>query len=41
MHTTTHRSGTVGQLALVDVDPTRQQDNRAVAGLLVDDDLRV
>jgi hypothetical protein len=34
MHTTTHRSETVGQLVLVDVDPTRQQVNRAIAGFL-------
>ena len=34
MHTTTHRSETVGQLILVDVDPTRQQVNRAIAGFL-------
>ena len=33
MHTT-HRSETVGQLVLVDVDPTRQQVNRAIAGFL-------
>ncbi len=32
MHTTTHRSETVGQLVLVDLDPQRQQVNRAVAG---------
>jgi site-specific recombinase XerD len=34
MHTTTHRSETVGQLVLVDVDPVRQQVNRAIAGFL-------
>jgi site-specific recombinase XerD len=35
MHTTTsHRSETVGQLVLVDVDPTRRQVNRAIAGFL-------
>ena len=34
MHTTTHRSETVGQLVLFDVDPTRQQVNRAIAGFL-------
>ena len=34
LHTTTHRSETVGQLVLVDVDPTRQQVNRAIAGFL-------
>lgn len=34
MHTTTHRSETVGQLVLVDVDPYRQQVNRAIAGFL-------
>ncbi len=34
MHTTTHRSETVGQLVLVDVDPIRQQVNRAIAGFL-------
>lgn len=34
MHTTTHRSETVGQLVLVDLDPERQQVNRAVAGFL-------
>ena len=33
MHTT-HRSETVGQLVLVDLDPTRQQVNRAIAGFL-------
>lgn len=32
MHTTTHRSETAGQLVLVDLDPQRQQVNRAVAG---------
>ena len=34
MHTTTHRSETAGQLVLVDLDPQRQQVNRAVAGFL-------
>lgn len=31
---TSHRSETVGQLVLVDVDPIRQQVNRAIAGFL-------
>ncbi len=31
---TCHRSETVGQLVLVDVDPVRQQVNRAIAGFL-------
>ncbi|MEM9200913.1 MAG: tyrosine-type recombinase/integrase [Actinomycetota bacterium] len=35
MHTTaTHRSETVGQLVLVDADPTRRRVNRAIAGFL-------
>ena len=35
MHTTaSHRSETVGQLVLVDVDPTRRRVNRAIAGFL-------
>ncbi len=34
MHPTTHRSETVGQLVLVDIDPSRQQVNRAIAGFL-------
>ena len=35
MHTTTsHCSETVGQLVLVDADPTRRQVNQAIAGFL-------
>ena len=34
MHTASHRSETVGQLVLVDVDPTRRRVNRAIAGFL-------
>ena len=34
MHTTSHRSEIVGQLVLVDVDPTRRRVNRAIAGFL-------
>ena len=35
MHTTTsHCSETVGQLVLVDADPTRRRVNRAIAGFL-------
>lgn len=34
MQTTSHRSETVGQLVLVDVDPIRQRVKRAVAGFL-------
>jgi len=34
MRTASHRSETVGQLVLIDVDPTRRQVNRAIAGFL-------